>query len=140
MKKFTQFSGSRWLFAFCFFIPFMVLPTLQMSAQALQQEAPQTFNWKSEEDASAILMSHIQQLSQQMPSYTEGTSLYDNALRRTAYFKEMIKQISEGSAVEDAVELALPAAATLGFSKEVSYTSKVVLHALHEEARIMLTN
>ncbi len=140
MKKFTHLSGSRWLFVFCFFIPFMVLPAFRMSAQTLQQEAPQTFNWKTEDAASAVLMTHIQQLSQQMPSYTEGTSLYDNALRRTAYFKEMVKQIGDGAAVEDAVELALPAAATLGFSKEASYTSKVVLHALHEEARIMLTN
>lgn len=133
-------AGGRVLLAFCFLIPFLALPTAFTAAQALQMEAPQNYNWKSEADASTVLLAHIQLLNQQMPSYTEGTTLYDNALRRVAYFKEMVKQLSQGTAVEDAVELALPAAATLGFSKEASYTSKVVLHALHEEARIMLTN
>ena len=133
-------SGGRCLLAFCLLIPFLALPTDQMAAQSLQTEAPQNYNWKTEGDASIVLLAHIQLLNQQMPSYTAGTTLYDNALRRVAYFKEMVQQISQGAAVEDAVELALPAAATLGFSKEASYTPKVVLHALHEEARIMLTN
>ena len=133
-------SRSYWLHAFCFLIPLLALPTATATAQTLQMETPQSYNWKNEADASTVLLSHIDLLNQQMPSYTEGTSLYDNALRRVAYFKEMLKQIHDGAAVEDAVELALPAAATLGFSKEASYTPKVVLHALHEEARIMLTN
>lgn len=141
MKRLMQSTGGHILLAFSFLIPFLVLPTAQVEAQALQQmETTQSYNWKSETDATTLLLAHLDLLNQQMPSYTEGTSLYDNALRRVAYFKDMIKQIHDGAAVEDAVELSLPAAATLGFSKEASYTSKVVLHALHEEARIMLTN
>lgn len=140
MKRLLHSPGGRCLLAFCLLIAFLALPTAPAVAQALQMEAPQQYNWKTETDASAVLLAHIQLLNQQMPSYTEGTTLYDNALRRVAYFKEMVKQISQGAAVEDAVELALPAAATLGFSKEASSTPKVVLHALHEEASIMLTN
>ena len=140
MKRLMHPTGGHWLLAFCFLIPFLALSTTQTAAQTLQMETPQSYNWKEEATASTVLLAHIELLNQQMPSYTEGTSLYDNALRRVAYFKEMIKQIKDGTAVEDAIELALPAAATLGFSKEASYTPKVVLHALHEEARIMLTN
>jgi hypothetical protein len=42
--------------------------------------------------------------------------------------------------VPKSLENALPAAATLGYTKEATYTSKVVLRALHEEARVMLVN
>ena len=140
MKRLMHSSVGRCLLAFCFLILFLALPTARTAAQALQTESSQNYTWKTEADASTVLLAHIQLLNQQMPSYIEGTTLYDNALRRVAYFKEMVQQISQGAAVEDAVELALPAAATLGFSKEASYTPKVVLHALHEEARIMLTN
>jgi hypothetical protein len=75
-----------------------------------------------------------------MPGITEGTSLYDNTLRRVAYFKAIIMEISKGANVAEALELSVPAAATLGFEKEASYTPKILLKALHTETRVMLTN
>ena len=104
------------------------------------QPSPAAINWKSAEDATNILLSQVKMLNQQMPGITEGTSLYDNTLRRVAYFKSIILEISKGATVAQALELSIPAAATLGFEKEASYTPKILLKALHTETRVMLTN
>ena len=79
-------------------------------------------------------------LNQQIPGITEGTPLYDNTIRRVAYFKAIIQEIARGATIAESLDLGLPAAATLGFSKEATYTSKIVLRALKEEARVTLTN
>lgn len=108
-------------------------------AQALQPPT-QTFNWKTTEEANTILIANISVLNQQMPGLTAGTPLHDNTVRRIAYFKAILNEISKGAGLAQALELAIPAAATLGFEKEASYTPKVLLRALHTETRIMLTN
>ena len=113
----------------------------QLGAQSIQQKAnADAFNWKSGPDASALLLSQVEVLNQQLPGLTEGTSLYDNTLRRIAYFKAIVVEISRGGSVAESLDLAIPAAATLGFSKEASYTPKITLRALHTETRILLTN
>ncbi|MFN0173983.1 MAG: hypothetical protein ACKVU0_04990 [Saprospiraceae bacterium] len=104
------------------------------------QPPPTAINWKSAEDATNILLSQVKVLNQQMPGITEGTPLYDNTLRRVAYFKSIILEISKGATVAQALELSIPAAATLGFEKEASYTPKILLKALQTETRVMLTN
>ena len=75
-----------------------------------------------------------------MPGLAEGTPLYDNTLRRVAYFKAIINEIGKGATVAEALELSVPAAATLGFEKEASYTPKILLKALQTETRVLLTN
>lgn len=116
---------------------FLSVPSAQ--AQTPQSET-QTFNWKNVNEARGILINHVQQLNQQMPGYTPGTPLHDNAVRRVAYYKAIVQEIDRGETIPKSLENALPAAATLGFTKEASYTSKVVLRALHEEARVLLVN
>ena len=108
-------------------------------AQTLQPP-PAALNWKSSEDATNILLAQVTVLNQQMPGISVGTPLYDNTLRRVAYFKSIIMEISKGANVGQALELSMPAAATLGFEKEASYTPKIILKALHTETRVMLTN
>lgn len=66
--------------------------------------------------------------------------MYENGVRRVAYYKAIMYEIERGETLPKSLENALPAAATLGYTKEASYTSKVVLRALHEEARVMLVN
>lgn len=116
---------------------------LQVSswAQTAQAEPPaQTYAWKSGAEAIAIMKNQVDALNQQIPGIAAGTPLYDNSLRRVAYFKAIIQEISNGASVAESLDLSLPAAATLGFSKEATYTSKIVLRALKEEARVTLTN
>lgn len=117
---------------------FMMTPKTQ--AQTPTTEAQQNYNWKTTDEARGILKSHVELLNQQMPGYTPGTPLYDNALRRVAYYKAIVYEIDRGETLPKSLENAMPAAATLGYTKEASATSKVVLRALHEEARVMLVN
>ncbi len=113
----------------------------RLSAQTLQPHVnTSTYNWKSGPDATAILLSQVEVLHQQLPGLTEGTPLYDNTLRRIAYFKAIAVEISKGVSVVESLDLAIPAAATLGFSKEATYTPKITLRALQTETRILLTN
>ncbi len=130
-------SGSL-LITTIFLLAFLCASGTTVQAQNLQ--APASYNWKTSEDATNILLSQVTVLNQQMPGITEGTSLYDNTLRRVAYFKAIIMEISKGANVAEALELSVPAAATLGFEKEASYTPKILLKALHTETRVMLTN
>jgi hypothetical protein len=118
---------------------FVCVGSQTLHAQALQPPS-QTFNWKSGDDAKNILLTQITVLNQQIPGLSEGTPLYDNTVRRIAYFKAIINEISKGAEVSQALELAVPAAATLGFEKEASYTPKVILRALQTETRVLLTN
>lgn len=104
------------------------------------QPPPISYNWKAPEEATNILLAQVTVLNQQMPGLSVGTPLYDNTLRRVAYFKSIIMEISKGASVAEALELSLPAAATLGFEKEASYTPKILLKALHTETRVLLTN
>lgn len=124
-------------------IVFLLLTVGNQLAQAQVLEPKvnsATFNWKTGEEASGLLLSQVQVLSQQLPGLDEGTPLYDNTLRRIAYFKAIALEISRGATVAQSMDLALPAAATLGFSKEATYTPKITLRALHSETRVLLTN
>jgi hypothetical protein len=145
LKKLKNMKGSN-MYGWKSFLPalFMLsclfMTVVSVQAQTPVSEAQQNYNWKSTDEAKGILKSHVEMLNQQMPGYTQGTPLYDNALRRVAYFKAIVYEIDRGETVPKSLENALPAAATLGYTKEASYTSKVVLRALHEEARVMLVN
>ncbi len=142
MKKMYQ-NGCRWLLPFRFTL---LLATLSVMANQSFAQAPytepqaQTYSWKSSTQAISLLKSQVEMLNQQIPGITEGTPLYDNTIRRISYFKAIIQEINRGATVAESLELSLPAAATLGFSKEATYTSKIVLRALREEARVTLTN
>jgi hypothetical protein len=133
-------TKSRQLLLSAFFLLSVVCISNQ-SAQAQSLQPPtQSFNWKSSEDSRNILLAQITVLNQQMPGIAPGTPLYDNTVRRIAYFKAIIDEIGKGAEVSQALELAVPAAATLGFEKEASYTPKMVLRALQTETRVLLTN
>ena len=142
MKKMYQ-NGCRWLLPFRFAI---MLATLTVMTNRSFAQAPHTepqaqaYSWKSSSDAISLLKSQVDMLNQQIPGIAEGTPLYDNTIRRISYFKAIIQEINRGASVAESLELSLPAAATLGFSKEATYTSKIVLRALREEARVTLTN
>ena len=139
MKGTTKCGGALSLFPLLFLLGCLFMHATPALAQSPQTET-QTYNWKPVEEARGILVNHVLQLNQQMPGYTPGTPLYDNALRRVAYYKAIVYEIDRGETLSKSLENALPAAATLGYTKEASFTPKVVLRALHEEARVMLVN
>ncbi len=130
---------SQLLLTAFFLLAFVCVSSQTMHAQALQPPS-QNYNWKSGEETVNVLVNQINVLNQQMPGLQEGTPLYDNTVRRIAYFKAIIEEVRKGNDVAQSLELAIPAAATLGFEKEASYTPKVILRALQTENRVMLTN
>lgn len=138
MKRIHKRGSLRLLLPFLFLLGCLSLNTTQ--AQTPQPETQQNYNWKPVQEARSVLLNHVQQLNQQMPGYTPGTPLHDNAQRRVAYYKAIVYEIDRGETLPKSLENALPAAATLGYTREASYTSKVVLRALHEEARVMIVN
>ncbi len=138
-KRGVQVLPGKMLFTAAILLAFLCFASSTGFTQTLQAP-PTAFNWKSADDVTNILLTQVKVLNQQMPGITEGTSLYDNTLRRVAYFKSIILEISKGATVAQALELSIPAAATLGFEKEASYTPKILLKALHTETRVMLTN
>ena len=139
MKGMIKCGGAQSLLPLLFLLGFLFLNTTPALAQQPHPDT-QVFNWKNIDEARVILVNHVQQLNQQMPGYTPGTPLHDNALRRVAYYKAIVYEIDRGETLPKSLENALPAAATLGYTKEASFTSKVILRALHEEARVMLVN
>lgn len=131
----------RHLLAIIFLMCFFCLGPSLAGAQTLQAKAnPESYNWKPAADVSTLLLNQVTLLSQQLPGLTPGTPIYDNTLRRIAYFKSIVVEIGKGATVAQSLDLALPAAATLGFEKEASYTPMITLRALQTETRIMLTN
>lgn len=127
------------LLAFIFLL--LCIGSNQTTAQTIGAKVnADAYNWKSSADATTLLLGQVEALTQQMPGLTEGTPLYDNTIRRIAFFKAIVVEIDRGATVAASLDLAIPAAATLGFSKEASYTPKITLRALHTETRIMLTN
>lgn len=97
-------------------------------------------NWKSAEDANRILLERITNMNDQLPSFPEGSQPYDNTLRRVAYYKAILDAVEDGNTLPLAMENAMTAAATLGFTKEETYTPKVLLRAIYEETKVMLSN
>jgi hypothetical protein len=140
MKGTKKIGGWRLLLSSLFLLGCLFAAAPRIQAQTPVAETQQNYNWKSAEEAKTIITAHVEQLNQQMPGYTPGTPLHDNALRRVSYYKAIVYEIGRGETLPKSLENALPAAATLGYTKEASYTSKVVLRALQEEARVMLVN
>lgn len=141
MNSIIKRGGSgRTLLTAIFLLACVCFINTTAQAQSLQLQGPTAYNWKSSEDATSILLAQVTVLNQQMPGLSPGTPLYDNTLRRVAYFKAIVMEIRKGASVAQALELSVPAAATLGFEKEASYTPKIILNALQTETRIMLTN
>lgn len=138
-KRGVPTSQGGMLLTAIFLLAFLCFSSTTSYAQSIQPPTT-AYNWKSSEDATNILLAQVTVLNQQMPGITIGTPLYDNTLRRVAYFKAIIMEIKHGATVAQALDLSLPAAATLGFEKEASYTPKIILKALQTETRIMLTN
>ncbi|MFN0217114.1 MAG: hypothetical protein ACKVT2_22890 [Saprospiraceae bacterium] len=127
------------LYTAIFLLGFLCFSSTTGFAQTLQAP-PTTLNWKSTEVATNILLEQVEILDQQMPGITVGSPLYDNTLRRIAFFKAIVMEVKKGATVAQALDLSIPAAATLGFEKEASYTPKILLKALHTETRVLLTN
>lgn len=118
----------------------LAVASVETQAQALQTQAQQNADWVSAATATALLEDNIETVHDQLPGLVAGTQPHDNALRRVAFYKGILRELGAGKKVPDAMETALSDAATLGGEKEISFTSKLILRALYDETKILLSN
>jgi hypothetical protein len=134
MEKTNQ---SRWLrMGFMLVCCFFWL-SMSLAAQTIQS-GKQGTNLADASTAITLLEDNIESVHDQLPGLTEGTQPYENALRRAAYYKGIIREIKGGKTVPESIDAALSDAATLGGTKEESYTSKIILRALQNETTVLL--
>jgi uncharacterized SAM-binding protein YcdF (DUF218 family) len=121
---------------------FCLLGSVHLCAQNIQsaEAINASIAWKTPTEASQLLLIRIDNMNGQLPGFQVGSQPYDNVLRKVAYYKSILDEIEDGKPLATALENALPAAATLGYTKENNYTSKAVLRAIQEETRILLSN
>ena len=111
--------------------------SMSLAAQTIQS-GKQGTNLADASTAITLLEDNIESVHDQLPGLTEGTQPYENALRRAAYYKGIIREVKGGKTVPESLDAALSDAATLGGTKEESYTSKIILRALQNETTILL--
>ncbi len=140
MKKAIQKLRFRWLFPAMLLLSGLTATSVETRGQSLQTQAQQNTNWVTPATAIALLEDNIETVHDQLPGLTEGTQPHDNALRRVAFYKGIIRELQAGKKVPEALETALSDAATLGGEKEVSFTSKLILRALYDETKVLLSN
>lgn len=140
MKKAIQQLRFRWLLPTVLLWGSLTAIGIEAHAQTLQTQAQQNSNWVSPSTATALLEDNIENVHDQLPGLEVGSQPHDNALRRVAFYKGIIRELGTGKKVPEALESALADAATLGGEKEVSFTSKLILRALYDETKVLLSN
>lgn len=140
MKKAIQKLRLRWLLPTLLLLCGLAATSTEAQGQALQTQAHQNANWVPPATAIALLEDNIETVHDQLPGLEAGTQPHDNALRRVAFYKGIIRELQAGKKVPEAMESALSDAATLGGEKEVSFTSKLILRALYDETKVLLSN
>ena len=117
----------------------LIVTSVGVQAQSLQTQAQQNGSWVPSGTAVDLLGDNIETVTDQLPGLEEGTQPYDNALRRVSYYKGIIRELKANKTVPLALEAALADAATLGGEKETSFTSKLILRALYDETKVLLS-
>ena len=106
----------------------------------LQGQAYSTngINFLTEQDAIPVLKNKVESLSVTFLYQTPGTPAYNDTLRRLAYYKKIMENISNGTDVAGSLVNSLGSAATLGGSVEAGTTTPQQLGAVFNEAKLLL--
>jgi hypothetical protein len=121
---------------------FCLFGGIQLNGQNIQSATAlnASIAWKTPAEATQLLLLRIDNMNSQLSGFQVGSPPYENVLRKVAYYKSILDEIEDGKSLPEALDNALPAAATLGFTKENNYTPKAVVRAIQEETRIFLSN
>lgn len=116
-----------------------------MSAASAQQLQPAPWNdpaiaWLTPQEAQVKLQAELQALQPQLASLGVGTPPYTDLLRRIIFYKSMLRAVIAEMPVRQAIDTALPEAASLGGLYEQHFTPEATLRALYDEALALLTD
>ena len=111
-------------------------------AQQLQQ-APwndPAIVWLPATQARTAVLNLLQQIEPQLADLTPGSGQYNDLLRRIVFYKSILRGIKNALPLPQAIEAALPEAASLGGLYDQSFTPETTLRALFDEALDLLTS
>lgn len=98
-----------------------------------------TVIWLTPTQAQVQLQDKLALLQPQLSGLTPGTAPHTDLLRRIIFYKAILRAVVKEMPAAQAIEQALPDAASLGGVYEQSFTPKAILNALYAEAVDLLT-
>lgn len=96
--------------------------------------------WLNPAAAQVKLQAELQVLQPQLAGLTPGTPPHTDLLRRIVFYKSMLRAVAAEVPVPQAIDTALPDAASMGGVFEQTFTAEATLRALYEEALALLTD
>ena len=117
---------------------------LSYTAVNAQQLQPAPWNdpaivWMTPSQAGVKLQAELNQIQPPLANLTPGTPSHTDLLRRILLYKAILRSAQNNIPVPQAIESALPEAASLGGLYEQSFTPEATLRALYDEAQALLT-
>lgn len=141
MKRMSfQLSVKALLVAFCMVGGFVaVTETSAQSGTTSAYSVASTVSLVDVDQATVILRDQVTFYHTVLPNHAPGSASYIHTVRRLAYYKDIVHHLGEGKTVVQAISLGLTRGATLGGTKEVSFTTKTELAAIYNEVVSLLT-
>lgn len=126
----------------CYVFSVLLLSGGLLQAQQLQQAPANdpSVNWSTPAQAQVKVRNKLDQIEPGLASLTPGTGPHTDLTRRILFFKSILRDVRDEMPVPEAIEAALPEAASLGGLYEHTFTPEATLHDLYDEALVLLTN
>ena len=110
-----------------------------------QQLQPAPWNdpavvWLTPAQAQVAVQDKLAQLEPPLTDLTPGTTQHTDLLRSIIFYKSILRSLVNGLPVWQAIEGAIPEAASLGGEFEHAFTPEATLRDLSNEALAMLTD
>lgn len=110
-----------------------------------QQLEPAPWNnpaivWLPPAQAQIEVQGKLNQLEPQLAGLTPGTVPHTDLLRQIIFYKSILRSLVAGQPVLQAIESAIPEAASLGGLYEYAFTPDTTLRGLCDEALMLLSN
>lgn len=110
-----------------------------------QQLQPSSWNdpatvWLTPAQAQLKVQDQLALIEPQLAPLTPGTGQHTDLLRRILFYKSILLSLINGSSVQQAIESAIPEAASIGGAYEYAFTSEAILRALYDESVDLLSD
>ncbi len=124
-------------------LPAVLLACATAATAQQLQPAPwydPAITWLTPSEAQAKIQTELQLLQPQLASLGQGTPPHTDLLRRIIFYKSILRSVIAEIPVRQAIDAAIPEAASMGGVYEQHFTPEASLRALYEEALTLLTD
>lgn len=124
---------------------FFLLPAFFANNIFAQQIQPSPWNdpaivWLVPAQAQIEVRTQLDLIEPQLAPLTPGTGQHTDLLRRILFYKSILFSLVNGLSVQQAIEKAIPEAASLGGAYEHAFTPEITLRGLCDEAVALLSD